>query len=157
MRTGRPVQPLREHGIERNFGEPGHRAVIPVINRARHAAAMEDLDPLTAVRQNRYAMFSTVPSTGTRLPEGCQHSSGIEARDILRGRHENDAIETNRLQERRERLTGARWQVEHHDIESPQSTSVSNPRTSSPTRGALSVRRACSSPARSPNDMMRRP
>ena len=61
-------------------------------------------------------MFSTVPSTGTRLPEGCQHSSGIEARHILRGRHENDAIETNRLQERRERLTGARWQVEHHDI-----------------------------------------
>ncbi len=108
---------LGERGIERNLGEPGHRAFNPVINWARHAAAMEDLDPLTAVRTDEVRhVLDGAEHRYLRLPEGCQHPSRIEARDVLRGRHQNDAIETNRLQERRERLTGARWQVEHHDI-----------------------------------------
>ena len=108
---------LGEHGIEWNLSEPGHRAVSPGIDWSRHAAAMEDLDPLTAVRTDEIRHVLDGPKyRDLRLPEGGQHPSSIEARHILRGRHQNDAIETNRLQERRERLTGAWWQIEHYDV-----------------------------------------
>ena len=60
------IRRLGEHGIERNLGEPGYRAVTSGVNWPRHAAAMEDLDPLTAVWTDQVRHVLDAASTGSR-------------------------------------------------------------------------------------------
>ncbi len=111
------VSCLGEPGIEGDFCKSGHRALTFIVNRARHTAAMEHVDPLTTVRADEVGHVLDGPEDrNLRILERCKHAPSIEARHILWCGHQDDAIEADRLQQGRERLAGARWQVNHQDI-----------------------------------------
>ena len=84
---------FREHGIEGNLGKSGHGTVTIVINRARHLAAVEDLDHVDAstqvvdpdavvveVRRPHVAVFGTEVSDLGRQRRVCEVDDAGAAR-----------------------------------------------------------------------------